>query len=127
MQILQRSIGEFNGAIDSGAPDVFGREHRPLALAKAPFYAVEYVGWSIVGFAGLGVNAALQVVDESGATIDGLYAAGEILGMAATSGDAFTGGMSVTPAMTFGRLLGQQLADEYSQHQVTGSAAQCRA
>jgi fumarate reductase flavoprotein subunit len=122
-QTLQRSIGEFNKAVDAGAPDAFGREHRPLALAKAPFYAVEHVGWSIVGFAGLGVNSALQVIDESGATIDGLYAAGEILGMAATSGDAFTGGMSVTPAMTFGRLLGQQLAHEYSQHQVVGSVA----
>lgn len=122
-QTLQRSIGAFNEAVDSGAPDAFGREHRPLALGKAPFYAVEHVGWSIVGFAGLGVNAALQVVDESGATIDGLYAAGEILGMGTTSGDAFTGGMSVTPAMTFGRLLGQQLAHEYSLQQVPGSAA----
>ncbi|MFT6287220.1 MAG: fumarate reductase flavoprotein subunit [Alcanivorax sp.] len=122
-QTLQRSIGEFNKAVDAGAPDAFGREHRPLPLGKAPFYAVEHVGWSIVGFAGLGVNAALQVVDESGTTIEGLYAAGEILGMAATSGDAFTGGMSVTPAMTFGRLLGQRLAHEHSQHQVVGSVA----
>mgnify|MGYP006123639363 CR=1 FL=1 len=117
-QTLQCSIGEFNDAVDSGAPDAFAREHRPLALAKAPFYAVEHVGWSIVGFAGLDVNAALQVVDESGASIDGLYAAGEILGMAATSGNAFTGGMSVTPAMTFGRLLGQRLAHEYTQQQI---------
>jgi fumarate reductase flavoprotein subunit len=118
-QTLQRSISEFNEAVNTGTADEFGREHRPLAVGKPPFYAIEHVGWSIVGFAGLGVNAALQVVDESGAIIDGLYAAGEILGMGATSGDAFSGGMSVTPAMTFGRLLGQQLADEYSQHQDT--------
>lgn len=118
-QTLQSSIRGFNKAVDSGSPDAFGREHRPLALVRAPFYAVEHVGWSIVGFAGLGVNAALQVVDEAGTAIDGLYAAGEILGMGATSGDAFTGGMSVTPAMTFGRILGQQLAREYSHQQVS--------
>ncbi|MFT7288806.1 MAG: fumarate reductase flavoprotein subunit [Halieaceae bacterium] len=116
---LQHSIREFNAAIDSGLADSFGREHRPLALKNGPFYAVEHVGWSIVGFAGLGVNAALRVVDESGDAINGLYAAGEILGMGATSGDAFTGGMSVTPAMTFGRLLGQRLAQAHSRSNQT--------
>jgi fumarate reductase flavoprotein subunit len=38
-----------------------------------------------------------------------LYAAGEVLGTAATSGHAFCGGMLLTPALTFGRLLGEWL------------------
>ena len=41
----------------------------------------------------------------------GLFAVGEAIGMGATSGQAFCGGMSVTPALSFGRILGRSLAD----------------
>jgi fumarate reductase flavoprotein subunit len=51
-------------------------------------------------------------VDQTGKPIPNLYAAGEVLGLGATSGNSFVGGMSVTPAMTFGRLLGQRLGAE---------------
>lgn len=108
---LAASISAYNDAQRSQAPDPFEREHRPLPLERAPYYAVEHVGWSIVGFAGLGVNDELQVIDSDGQPIEGLYAAGEVLGMGATSGDSFVGGMSVTPAMTFGRLLGARFAE----------------
>lgn len=106
---LQRSVGAYNQAIADDTPDPFGRLHRPLPLAVPPFYAVEHLGWSIVGFAGLAVDDQLRVVTRSGDTIPGLFAAGEILGLGATSGNAFVGGMSVTPAMTFGRLLGMRV------------------
>jgi fumarate reductase flavoprotein subunit len=107
---LAQTIETYNAAAASGAPDPTGREHRPLPIAEAPFYAVRHIGWSIVGFAGLKVDDNLRVLDRSGAPIPNLYAAGEILGLGATSGNAFVGGMSVTPAMTFGRLLGARLA-----------------
>ena len=106
---LEATIASYNRAIATGAADPTGRLHRPLPVAQGPFYAVRHVGWSIVGFAGLAVDDQLRVVDETGAPIANLYAAGEILGLGATSGNSFVGGMSVTPAMTFGRLLGQRL------------------
>jgi fumarate reductase flavoprotein subunit len=112
-ETLKESVSAYNRAQQSGDEDPFGRAHRPRALIEPPFYAVEHVGWSIVGFAGLGVSDDLEVVDAAGAPIPGLYAAGEILGMGAVSGDAFVGGMSVTPAMTFGRLLGERFAARY--------------
>jgi fumarate reductase flavoprotein subunit len=107
---LSQTIEDYNAGVASGAPDPTGREHRPLPIAEAPFYAVRHVGWSIVGFAGLKVDDELRVLDRAGAPIPNLYAAGEILGLGATSGNAFVGGMSVTPAMTFGRILGDRLA-----------------
>lgn len=106
---LAATIRAYNDAIVGNAPDPMGRQHRPLPIAEPPFYAVEHVGWSIVSFPGLGVNGKLQVVDGDGRPIPGLYAAGEVLGLGATSGNAFCGGMGVTPAMTFGRLLGTRL------------------
>ena len=39
----------------------------------------------------------------------GLYAIGEVIGGSRLSGKAFVGGMSVTPALSFGRWLARRL------------------
>jgi predicted oxidoreductase len=65
-------------------------------------------GWTLVSFAGLAVNEQLQVVRPNGQAVGNLFAAGEIIGAGATSGSAYTNGMLVTPAITFGRLLGER-------------------
>lgn len=109
--VVERSIADFNAAIADGRPDSLGREHRPLPVAEGPFYAVRHVGWSIVGFAGVDIDTQLRVLDTDGRPIPGLYAAGEVIGFSKTSGNAFAGGMSVTPAMTFGRLFGETIAE----------------
>jgi fumarate reductase flavoprotein subunit len=106
---LHHSVAIYNACLDADQPDPMGRTYRPVTLLHPPFYAVRHVGWSVVSWAGLAVDGRLRVTREDRATIPGLYAAGEILGLGATSGDAFVGGMSVTPAMTFGRLLGLRL------------------
>ncbi len=106
---LARTIADFNDGVINGTPDARGRQHRPLPIVEPPFYAVRHYGWSIVTFAGLKVDDALRVLDRSGKIIPNLYAAGEILGLAATAGNAFVAGMSVTPALTFGMLLGKRL------------------
>jgi fumarate reductase flavoprotein subunit len=54
------------------------------------------------------VNRNLQVITKEGKVVPNLYAAGEVLG-AATGGRAHTSGASVTPALTFGRLLGEKI------------------
>ena len=111
-ETLQSTIDAYNHAITAGELDAMGREHRPLPIAQGPFYAIRHVGWSIVGFAGLSVDDTLRVLDQNKQPIPNLYAAGEVLGLGATSGNSFVGGMSVTPAMTFGRLLGQRLGSQ---------------
>ena len=37
------------------------------------------------------------------------YAAGEVIGAGTTLGNAYVNGMLVTPAITFGRLLGERI------------------
>ena len=106
---LAASIGTYNVAITRGIPDPMGRVHRPLPIVDPPFYAVRHLGWSIVGFAGLDIDPQFRVLDRARRPIPGLYAAGEVIGFAKTSGNGFCGGMSVTPAMTFGRLFGRAI------------------
>lgn len=107
---LQRTVGDYNERLQEGRADTFGREARPASLSTPPYYSIAMQGWTLVSFAGLKVNANLQVQREGGAVIPNLYAIGEVIGAGATSGAAYTNGMLVTPAITFGRLLGTRLA-----------------
>jgi fumarate reductase flavoprotein subunit len=66
-------------------------------------------GWTPVSTVGLAVDGNLRVVTEAGAPIPNLYAAGEVIGAGATSGNAFVGGAILTPALTFGMLLGASM------------------
>ena len=106
---LERSINNYNLAIKQGEHDQFNRSHRPAAVANPPFYAIRSQGGGILSFGGLAVNKDLQVITTEGRPVGNLYAAGEVLGAGATSGHAFTNGSMVTPALTFGRLLGKKI------------------
>jgi fumarate reductase flavoprotein subunit len=106
---LVATIDAYNQARANNKPDPLGLTHRPLPIAKAPFYAIRAQGWTLVSFAGLAVNSQLQVIKPGGEPVTNLYAAGEVIGAGATSGAAYTNGMLVTPAITFGRLLGERI------------------
>jgi predicted oxidoreductase len=90
--------------------DPLGREHLANLISTAPYFAVLVQACSVISFGGLVVDEQLRVLDGSGRPVAGLYAAGEIIGAAATSGNAFAGGMTVTPALSLGRILGRRLA-----------------
>jgi len=108
---LRRTVADFNAAIAGGATDAFGREHRPLAILQAPFFAVRMTGWTVISFAGITVDGSLRVLRPDGSPIANLYAAGEALGAGATSGSAYTNGSMVTPALSYGRWLGRRALD----------------
>ena len=105
---LERSIQTYNAAVEKKAPDPFDRAYRPLPVSRPPFYAVRSQTWTLKSYAGLAVNENLQVITREGDPVGNLFAAGEVLG-AATSGRSHTSGASVTPALTFGRLLGGKI------------------
>jgi fumarate reductase flavoprotein subunit len=115
-EALRRTVDSFNEGVRAGQ-DALGRKDvaarisaYSLEISEPPFYALETRLTTFVTFGGLATDANLRVLREDGAIIPNLYAAGEALGAGATSGDAFCGGMLLTPALSFGRLLGQRLA-----------------
>ena len=107
-QGLARTIEAYNAGVSSGT-DPWGREHNPLPILKPPFYAIRHQGHSTTSTVGLAVDGALRVIRPGGQPITNLYAAGELLGAGQTQGKSFVGGMMITPALSFGRLLGQTL------------------
>lgn len=107
-EVLARTVASYNYGVATGS-DFFGRQHLPQAIGRGPFYAIRQQGAPVSSVAGLAVNDQLQVIRRDGSAIQGLYAAGEILGSGQLMGRATVGGMMVTPALTFGRLLGGRL------------------
>lgn len=107
---LANAITGYNYATTTGN-DFFGRQHLPAAIEEGPFHAIRMQGSAISSAVGLAVDDDLRVIRKDGSVIANLYAAGELLGSSQTMGKAACGGMMVTPAMTFGRLLGTQIAE----------------
>ncbi|MGE0582788.1 MAG: FAD-dependent oxidoreductase [Steroidobacteraceae bacterium] len=105
--MLLSTISQYNRAVNAKY-DVLGRVHLPLPIDKPPFYAVLHQGASLLSFGGIAVDGELRVVRRDGSAIPGLYAGGEILGAGALMGRGYSSGMMVTPALTFGRLLGSR-------------------
>ena len=106
---LQETIAGFNTMVTAKKDPEFGREFLEDAITKAPFYALKVHASVLVTFGGIKVNGNLQILDADGAIMPGLYAAGEFLGLGATSGSSFCSGMAITPALSFGRILGRTL------------------
>ncbi len=105
---LANTVEEYNAAAETGR-DALGRKHFPAQISQPPFYAVKAHGTVLKSPAGLKINTRLQVLDASDRPIPNFYAAGEAIGGATLSGQSFVGGMSVTPALGFGRLLGREI------------------
>ncbi|MGA0019173.1 MAG: FAD-dependent oxidoreductase [Steroidobacteraceae bacterium] len=106
---LQRTIKEYNQAVDRQQDQRFDRQFLLRRIESAPFYAIKAQGITVLSPCGIKVDRQLRVLGANGRPIRNLYAAGEVLGFTRTSGNAFVGGLSLTPALTFGKLLGERL------------------
>jgi succinate dehydrogenase/fumarate reductase flavoprotein subunit len=89
-------------------------EHKPnpcvAALATGPYYAIRMVLGDLGTFAGLATNERSQVLRADKQPIEGLYAVGNDA-LSIMGGNYPGGGITLGPAMVFGFLIGEQLAD----------------
>ena len=79
-------------------------------IATPPFYALKLVPGDLGTFAGLRATADAQVLDRQGRPIPGLYAAGNDLA-SIMGGNYPGGGITLGPAMTFGFIAANHIAD----------------
>ena len=107
---LVAAVASYNEAVAAGVDPEFGRQHLPAPIAVPPFYALHNQGIAVVTFDGLDIDDTFAVRDEDGNRIEGLFAVGEVIGAGATCGNSFCSGMLLTPALVFGKLLGERLS-----------------
>ncbi len=123
---LEQSVERFNGFARSGVDEDFHRgenawdrawgdpEHGPNpslgTLEKGPFFAVPMYPGAISTRGGLRIDATGRVLSVlHGEPVPGLYASGNCSNGAAVG--CYAGpGATIGPAMTFGYLIGQQVA-----------------
>lgn len=113
---LTASIGSYNDSIRAGLdrdPD-FGK---PLAgldpIEAAPFYAIRFHPLARKNLGGVRTDGACRVVDAAGRPIVGLFAAGEVAGMAGgrINGRAALEGTSFGPSFYSGMIAGRSAAN----------------
>ncbi len=107
---LKATIEEYNAAVEKGEPDQFGREFNVsntynIATNKVEgekYYAIRLHALCVMTLGGVTANANMQVLDEAGNVIPGLYAAGECVG--GIWGKFVSGGNGVMGPIVFGKL-----------------------
>jgi tricarballylate dehydrogenase len=78
-----------------------------LPVDEPPFHAYPIISANVFTFGGVKVDSDARVLDGDGMPIQGLYAAGEIIG---TYYRTYTGATSVLKGLVFGRLAGSHAA-----------------
>ncbi|MEJ7935345.1 FAD-dependent oxidoreductase [Sphingobium sp. AN558] len=109
-QAVEETVRRYNASVEIDGTDrdfhKDGNGHALPAIKNGPFYAVE-VRAAIIGFtaAGLDISADCEVRDTRGRVIEGLYAAGEVVGC--FHGKRYAGGgTSIGSSVVFGRHAG---------------------
>lgn len=80
-------------------------------LNEAPFHAYPIMSANVFTFGGLKIDSSARVLHADGDAIEGLYAAGEIVG---TYYGNYTGATSVLKGLVFGRLAGLHVSSSLS-------------
>ncbi|MEG0240443.1 FAD-binding protein [Anaerorhabdus sp.] len=113
---LTKTIADYNTAVDSKGTDEFGRKYDGevnaynLAVNKIEgetYYAVPLKALVVITLGGVSVNDKMQVLDETGNAIPGLYAAGEIVG--GIWGKFASGGTGVMGPLVFGNIAAENV------------------
>lgn len=132
---LEATVREFNASARRGEDPLFGKGSKAYnryqgdalvtpnpcvaPLENGPYYAIKLVVGDIGTFAGLVTDEKTRVLNASGAPINGLYAVGN--DAASVMGGNYPGaGITLGPALTFGYIAGNQLAQ--AQHAGQASA-----
>lgn len=122
---LVETVARFNGFAERGVDEEFQRgasayncaqgdaTHQPSptlgAIKQGPYYAVRILPGSLGSFSGLLTDEHAQVLNDQHQPIPGLYAVGNDMS-SVMQGFYPSGGITLGPAMTFGYLVGKNLA-----------------
>jgi tricarballylate dehydrogenase len=117
-EALERTVREFNAAVEPGELDLDrldgkgtrgispAKSNWAMALIEPPFVAVPVTGGITFTFGGLKSDARARVLDTDGRAIEGLYAAGELVGELYYYN--YPGATSVLRGAVFGRIAGRE-------------------
>ena len=107
--VFAKTMEDWNAAVAAQSDEAFGRLSFAQPLDTAPFYAIKVAPGIHHTMGGVVIDTAAQVLDEAGAAIPGLFAAGEVTG--GVHGANRLGGNAVADIVVFGRIAAQSAAE----------------
>ena len=121
-QALEDTVRRWNEMVKSGRDADFGRLGgsrtpwaNPAGIERPPFYAVQFFPLTRKSMGGVAIDRACRVRDVSGQPIPGLYAAGELTGLAGVNGKASLEGTFLGASILTGRVAGRAAAAELAE------------
>jgi predicted oxidoreductase len=120
-QDLVESVERFNGFVERGVDDDFGRfgtaedglPCREVAPVRTPpFYAIRMYPLARKSMGGIRIDGQGRVVKIEGGVVPGLFAAGEVTGFGGINGSAGLEGTFLGPSILTGRVAGRSVVAE---------------
>ncbi|MGL5175870.1 MAG: flavocytochrome c [Cetobacterium sp.] len=104
---LLKTISKYNGFVQNKKDLDFNRRGTLLSIEKGPFYIQKVAPAVHHTMGGVRVNTKGQVLDKKAQPIEGLFAAGEIVG--GLHGTNRLGGNAITEIIVFGKRAGENI------------------
>jgi predicted oxidoreductase len=107
-----RELGRF-GRLTQGGPETRGiPKYSPRKIERSPFYSMQLFPLSRKSMGGVVIDTSCRVLDMRGGVIPGLYAVGELTGLAGINGKAGLEGTFLGPSILTGRVAGRAVRAE---------------
>lgn len=109
---LKRTVDRYNALARKGIDEDYGKESfRLTPVDKAPFYGAKNTGYVLCTMDGIQIDTHMNAIDTNGNPIPGLYVIGNDSGcFFANEYPNLATGMACGRTVTFGRLVGIELA-----------------
>jgi predicted oxidoreductase len=115
---LQTTVTRYNEFVARGVDEDFDRFSADseasvaVPIAEPPFFAIKLYPLTRKSLGGLAINRDAAVVGQAGQPIPGLFAAGELTGVAGINGRYGGSGTFLGPAVLIGRIAGRSAAGQ---------------
>jgi flavocytochrome c len=105
---LQATVEKWNKAVEANKDSEFNRSTgMERTISQGPFFAIHIAPAVHYTMGGVAINHNTQVLNTDNQVIEGLFAAGEVVG--GLHGNNRIGGNSIAETVVFGRQAGQQV------------------
>ena len=138
VQTLLATVARYNGMVEQGEDKDFGRfgpgkstfsNSASPKISTPPYYAMQTYPLTRKSMGGVAIDLSCRVVDKQKKAIPGLYAVGELTGLAGINGKAALEGTFLGPCIVTGRVAARSLLKELAVQpaQATPVKSRCNA
>lgn len=109
---LVSTVMTYNEYCETGVDEDFGKTDGLIAFEGDTYYAIKTYPWIVQTTEGIENNLDRRPLTADGTPIEGVYVVGDMVGMNILTGGTAIGGAGLTPAITSGLQVAEQIANK---------------